>query len=77
MMCNLKKRLIHAAFWVPLQVMFMNEWKQMAQWLKSQERLPTIKKKLILVKHFQRQQFSFMKKVLKCLLKSWVFKLKA
>ena len=45
MMCNLKKRLIHAAFWVPLQVMFMNEWKQMAQWLKSQERLPTIKKK--------------------------------
>ena len=45
MMCNLKKRLIHAAVWVPLQVMFMNEWKQMAQWLKSQERLPTIKKK--------------------------------
>ena len=45
MMCNLKKRLIHAAFWVPLQVMFMNEWKQMAQWLKSQERLLTIKKK--------------------------------
>ena len=44
MMCNLKKRLIHAAFWVPLQVMFMNEWKQMAQWLKSQERLPTIMK---------------------------------
>ena len=25
--------------------MFMNEWKQMAQWLKSQESLPTIKKK--------------------------------
>ena len=45
MMCNLKKRLIHAAFWVPQQVMFMNEWKQMAQWLKSQESLPTIKKK--------------------------------
>ena len=45
MMCNLKKHLIHAAFWVPLQVMFMNEWKQMAQWLKSQERLPTINKK--------------------------------
>ena len=45
MMCNLRKHLIHAAFWVFLQVMFMNEWKQTAQQLKSQERLPTIKKR--------------------------------
>ena len=27
-MCNLKKRLIRAAFWVLLQAMFMNDWKQ-------------------------------------------------
>ena len=26
-MCNLKKRLIRAAFWVLLQAMFMNDWK--------------------------------------------------
>ena len=38
-MCNLKKRLIRAAFWVLLQAMFMNDWKQTAQRLKLQERL--------------------------------------
>ena len=27
-MCNLKKRLIRAAFWVLLQALFMHEWKQ-------------------------------------------------
>ena len=37
MMGNLKKRLIYAAFWVLLQVMFMNEWNQTAQRLKSRE----------------------------------------
>ena len=36
-MCNLKKRLIRAAFWVLLQAMFMNDWKQTAKWLKLQE----------------------------------------
>ena len=30
-MCNLQKRLIHTAFWVLLQAMFMNNWK----WLHS------------------------------------------
>ena len=30
-MCNLKKRLIRAAFWVLLQAMFMNDWKQTAR----------------------------------------------
>ena len=36
-MCNLKKRLIRAAFWVLLQAMFMNDWKQTAKRLKLQE----------------------------------------
>ena len=45
MMCNLKKRLIRAAFWVLLQAMFMNDWKQTAQRLKLQERSLTINKK--------------------------------
>ena len=36
-MCELKKRLISAAFWVLLQAMFMNDWKQTAKWLKLQE----------------------------------------
>ena len=39
-MCNLQKRLIRSAFWVLLQAMFMNDWKQRAQRLKLQERLP-------------------------------------
>ena len=30
-MCNLKKRLIRLAFWVLLQAMFMNGWKQTAE----------------------------------------------
>ena len=41
-MHDLQKRLIRAAFWGLLQVMFMNDWKQTAQWLKLQERLLTI-----------------------------------
>ena len=41
-MYDLQKRLIRAAFWGLLQVMFMNDWKQTAQWLKLQERLLTI-----------------------------------
>ena len=40
-MCNPQKRLIRAAFWVLLQAMFMNDWKQTAQRLKLQERLLT------------------------------------
>ena len=36
-MCNLKKRLIRAAFWVLLQTMFMNDWKQTAKRFKLQE----------------------------------------
>ena len=36
-MCNLQKRLILAAFWVLLQAMFMNDWKQTAKRLKLQE----------------------------------------
>ena len=33
-MCNLKKRLIRAAFWVLLQALFMSDWKQTAKRLK-------------------------------------------
>ena len=36
-MCNLKKRLIRAAFWVLLQALFMNDWKQTAKRLKLYE----------------------------------------
>ena len=36
-MCNLKKHLIRAAFWVLLQTMFMNDWKQTAKRFKLQE----------------------------------------
>ena len=36
-MCNLKKRLIRAAFWVILKAMFMNDWKQTAKRWKLQE----------------------------------------
>ena len=36
-MCNLKKRLIRAAFWVLLQAMFINDWKQTTKRLKLQE----------------------------------------
>ena len=80
-MCNLKKRLIRAAFWVLLQAMFMNDWKQTAQRLKLQERLLTINKRNIIrwniYRSLQRQQFSFTKtSILKCK-NSWVLKLKA
>ena len=36
-MCKLKTRLIRAAFWVLLQTMFMNDWKQTAKRLKLRE----------------------------------------
>ena len=55
-MYNLKKRLIRAAFWVLLQPMFMNDWKQMAGRLKLQERLLKTNKEYNSVKHLQRQQ---------------------
>ena len=35
--CNLQKRLTRAAFWVLLQAMFINNWKQTAQWLKLRD----------------------------------------
>ena len=47
-MCKLKKRLISAAFWVLLQAMFINDWKQTAQRLKLQERLQTVNKRNII-----------------------------
>ena len=55
-MCNLKKGLIRESFWVLLQPMFMNNWKQTARRLKLQERLLTINKEYNSVKHLQRQQ---------------------
>ena len=36
-MCNLKKRLIRLGFWVLLQAMFTNDWKQRALLLKLQD----------------------------------------
>ena len=61
-MCNLKKRLIRVAFWVLLQAMFMNDWKQTAkQWkLRFWDYWQSIKK-YNSVEHLQRQQFSFTK----------------
>ena len=47
-MCNLQKRLIHAAFWPLLQAMFVSDWKQTAQRLKLQKRLLTINKRIII-----------------------------
>ena len=70
-MCNLKKRLIRAAFWVLLQAMFMNDWKQTAQRLKLQERLQTINKKSIIRWNIYRDNnFHSRRQVLKCLWKS-------
>ena len=43
-MCNLQKRLIRAAFWVLLQAMLTNDWKQTVPRLKLQETLLTINK---------------------------------
>ena len=60
-MCNLKKRLIRAAFWVLLQAMFMNDWKQSAKRLKLQETTNNQWKKCNLVKHLQREKFSILK----------------
>ena len=67
-MCNLQKRLMRAAFWVLLQAMFTNDWKQTAQRLKLQGRLLTIKKYKS-VKHIPRQKFSFTKTSIKVSLK--------
>ena len=47
-MRNLHKRLIRAAFWLLLQVMFASDWKQTAQRLKLQKRLLTINKSIII-----------------------------
>ena len=77
MMCNLQKGLIHMAFWVLLQAMFMNDWKQMAQQLKLQERLLTIQKRNIIWWNIYRDDnFHSRRQVLKCLykLKSKIWK---
>ena len=67
-MCNLQKRLICAAFWVLLQAMFMNDWKQTAQRLKLQERLLTINKRNIIRWNIYRDNnFHSRRQVLKCL----------
>ena len=66
-MFNLQKRLIRAAFWVLVQAMFMNDWKQTAPRLKLQERLLTTKKRNIIRGDVYREQFS----------RRQVFKLKA
>ena len=47
-MCNLQKRLIHAAFWLLLQAMFVSDWKQTAQRLKLRKRLLIINKRIII-----------------------------
>ena len=73
-MCNLKKRLIRAAFWALLQAMFMNDWKQTAQRLKLQERLLTIyKRNIIRWNIYRNNNFHSRGQVLSCLKKSWVF----
>ena len=67
-MFNLQKHLIRAAFWVLLQAMLMNDWKQTAQRLKLQERLPTINKRNIIPWNICRDNnFHSRKQVLKCL----------
>ena len=69
-MCNLKKRLIRAAFWVLLRVMFMNNWKQTAQRLKLQERPLTINKRNIIRWNIYRDNnLSFTKTSIKVSLK--------
>ena len=60
--CNLKKRLIRSAFWVLLQVTFMNGWKQTAKrWKLHFWDYQQSIKKFNSVEHLQRQQFSFTK----------------
>ena len=72
-MCNLQKRLICAAFWVLLQAMFMNDWKQTAQRLKLQERLLTINKRnVIRWNKYRDKHLQLRRQALK-----WVFRLKA
>ena len=68
-MCNLKKRLIHEAFWVLLRAMFMTDWKQTAQRLTLQVTTNNQYNKLNSVKHLQRQQFLFTKTSIKVSLK--------
>ena len=66
-MCNLKKSLIRAVFWVLLRAMFMNDWKQTAQRLKLQERLLTINKRNIIRWNIYRDNnFHSRRQVLKC-----------
>ena len=51
------------AFWVLLQAMFMNDWKQMAQWLKLQESLIlTINKRNIIWWNIYRDNNIFIHK---------------
>ena len=67
-MCNLRKRLIRAAFWVLLQAVFMNDWKQTAQQLKLQERQRTINKiNIIRWTIYRDNNFHSRRQVLKCL----------
>ena len=61
-MCNLQKRLIRSAFWVLLQAMFMNGWKQtQKRWKLHFWDYQQSIKKYNSVEHLQRQQFSFTK----------------
>ena len=67
-MCNLQKRLIRAAFWVLLQAVFMNDWKQTAQQLKLQERQRTTNKiNIIRWTIYRDNNFHSRRQVLKCL----------
>ena len=70
-MCNLQKRLIRAAFWLFLQMMFISDWKQTAQRLKLQKRLLTINKRKIIRWNIHRDNnFHSRRQVLNCLGKS-------
>ena len=61
-MFNHKERLIGSAFWVLLQAMFMNGWKQTAKrWKLHFWDYEQSIKKYNSVEHLQRQQFSFTK----------------
>ena len=61
-MCNLKKRFVRSAFWVLLQSMFMNGWKQTEKrWKLHFWDYQQSIKKYNSVEHLQRQQFSFTK----------------
>ena len=77
-MCNLRKRLIRAAFWVLLQAVFMNDWKQTAQQSNLQERQRKINKiNIIRWNIYRDNNYHSRRQELKSLWKSWVFKLKA